>query len=359
MRNRNIRIHIWDTPGKNDLSKIKKYLKDIACAIFVYDILDEESFTSIKKLIEDYKKYLPKTVIMILVGNKFDLEEKRKVDTSEGQEFSIKYDIHFYETSANYGININEIFEKVSYEITTKIEQGFYDFDNNNSLGIKIFINPKNEDTDNINETQNNTKINEIQSENKLNLAEINIMELIKSNEMYTNRIRQQEELLKEVKIIELQLNQKITELQKTIIEKEHLIKDLNKQINKLNETIIIQQNEYCNIDDKNKIIKLMEENKKLVNEIKEIKSTSPIELIPGEKFINIILKSSDENILYPILCKNTDKFKKIEDIFYDKFPDYQNKENYFIVNNNNIQKNKNLEDNNINNNDIITITQK
>jgi CRISPR/Cas system-associated protein endoribonuclease Cas2 len=63
-----------------------------------------------------------------------------------------------------------------------------------------------------------------------------------------------------------------------------------------------------------------------------------------------------DQNIIYSIICKNTDNFKEIEKRFYEKYPEYRNTKNYFIVNGKEIDKTKNLDENKIKNSDIITI---
>jgi len=75
-----------------------------------------------------------------------------------------------------------------------------------------------------------------------------------------------------------------------------------------------------------------------------------------GEKLISIQIISAEQDIDYSLITKNTEKFSKIEDLLYEKYPKYVETENYFIVNGNKINRNKNLEANNIKNNDIITL---
>jgi predicted transcriptional regulator len=65
---------------------------------------------------------------------------------------------------------------------------------------------------------------------------------------------------------------------------------------------------------------------------------------------------SDEQDINYSIVSKNTEKFSKIEAMLYDKFPKYIESENYFFVGEKKINRNKTLEQNNINNNDIITL---
>ena len=71
---------------------------------------------------------------------------------------------------------------------------------------------------------------------------------------------------------------------------------------------------------------------------------------------MTIIIISNDKKIHYSFLCKNTDKFTRIEKLIYEKYPEYKKTENYFFVNGNKINKNETLEENKIKNSDIITI---
>jgi hypothetical protein len=59
----------------------------------------------------------------------------------------------------------------------------------------------------------------------------------------------------------------------------------------------------------------------------------------------------------YTIIAKNNDKFSKIEDILYEKYPNYKESDNYFIFKGNKVKRNKTLEENNIKDNDIIMLS--
>jgi GTPase SAR1 family protein len=53
-------------------------------------------------------------VIIILVGNKTDLSEKRQVSVEEGEDKSNKEGIMFIESSAKAGFNIKALFRKLA-----------------------------------------------------------------------------------------------------------------------------------------------------------------------------------------------------------------------------------------------------
>ena len=103
-------------------------------------------------------------------------------------------------------------------------------------------------------------------------------------------------------------------------------------------------------------IINLLKEIKEKDKEIREIKSRYPFELLEGEKMLCVIFVSVNQEIHYPMICKNTDKFINIEAKLYEEYPNYMNSQNYFMVKANVINKYKSLSENNINNNDIIVL---
>lgn len=64
-----------------------------------------------------------KNVYKILVGNKCDLEEKRKVSYEQGKEFADTYGMKFLETSAKTAHNVAESFVTMTKEIIAKNSQ--------------------------------------------------------------------------------------------------------------------------------------------------------------------------------------------------------------------------------------------
>jgi small GTP-binding protein len=145
IKNKVFRIQIWDTAGQENFRSITRaYYKNSVCALVVYDISSRDSFNNVTTWIEDCKNQSPKTIFMVLVGNKCDLNDKRQVTAEEGKELADKNDMMFFETSAKDGINVDEIFLNSANEISKKIEQGYYDLDND-TCGIKRGLNRNNQ----------------------------------------------------------------------------------------------------------------------------------------------------------------------------------------------------------------------
>ena len=75
-----ILFNVWDTAGQERFkSLIPSYIKDSAVAIVCYDVTNAESFQSVDKWIEDAKAIREDDVLLILVGNKSDMESTRQV----------------------------------------------------------------------------------------------------------------------------------------------------------------------------------------------------------------------------------------------------------------------------------------
>ena len=130
------RIQIWDTAGQENFRSItRSYYKNTACAIIVYEINNKNSFEHISSWIEECKNTAPKSILMVLVGNKCDLDN-REVTEEEGREFAEKNGMLFFETSAKTGKNVEELFKESVKVIDQKIKENYYDLEND-SCGIK------------------------------------------------------------------------------------------------------------------------------------------------------------------------------------------------------------------------------
>ena len=78
-----------------------------------------------------------KNILICLVGNKIDLEDKREVSYEEGKNFAEENDLLFFETSAKDGNNIREIFLESATILVDKIEKGEIKLEASDN-GIKI-----------------------------------------------------------------------------------------------------------------------------------------------------------------------------------------------------------------------------
>jgi Ras-related protein Rab-6A len=115
LEDRTVRLQLWDTAGQERFrSLIPSYIRDSSVAVVVYDITNRASFLNTSKWIEDVRNERGNDVIIVLVGNKTDLSEKRQVSVEEGEDKSTKEGIMFIESSAKAGFNIKALFRKLA-----------------------------------------------------------------------------------------------------------------------------------------------------------------------------------------------------------------------------------------------------
>eukprot|EP00026_Physarum_polycephalum_P012546 Phypoly_transcript_12867.p1 GENE.Phypoly_transcript_12867~~Phypoly_transcript_12867.p1 ORF type:complete len:212 (+),score=24.33 Phypoly_transcript_12867:267-902(+) len=115
LEDRTIRLQLWDTAGQERFrSLIPSYIRDSSVAIIVYDVTNRASFVNTAKWIDDVRIERGNDVVMMLVGNKTDLADKRQVSVEEGEQQASEYKVMFIETSATAGFNIKALFRKVA-----------------------------------------------------------------------------------------------------------------------------------------------------------------------------------------------------------------------------------------------------
>jgi len=113
--NKVVRMQIWDTAGQERFRAItRSYFRGKAAVIVVYDVTDRKSFDNIRKWYREIKSLADAGVMIILVGNKCDVESGRQVDFSEGLVLAEELNVSFFESSAKSNLHIIEIFTVVA-----------------------------------------------------------------------------------------------------------------------------------------------------------------------------------------------------------------------------------------------------
>ena len=114
-----VKLQMWDTCGQEVYrSLISSFYRSASLAIIVYSIDNEESFNNIEKWLNDVKSQSNPNVKIFLIGNKADLEDKRKVARIEGEKFYNDHKLtYFIETSAKTGFNVQNVFIKAAKEL--------------------------------------------------------------------------------------------------------------------------------------------------------------------------------------------------------------------------------------------------
>ncbi|KAK8845858.1 hypothetical protein M9Y10_020784 [Tritrichomonas musculus] len=120
---KSIKSQIWDTSGQEQFKTITNdFFHGVSGAILFYDVTDPISFNSLPQWLHELRKDAVKNLVIILVGNKCDLEDKRKISTEKGVKFAKKEKLLFIEASALESINVNETFVYLFTEILKTIK---------------------------------------------------------------------------------------------------------------------------------------------------------------------------------------------------------------------------------------------
>ncbi|KAG4305614.1 hypothetical protein PORY_001170 [Pneumocystis oryctolagi] len=115
LEDKTVRLQLWDTAGQERFrSLITSYIRDSTVAVVVYDITNRSSFINTSKWIDDVKAERGNDVIIVIVGNKTDLSNKRQVTTNEGEKMAKELKILFMETSAKTGHNVKPLFKDIA-----------------------------------------------------------------------------------------------------------------------------------------------------------------------------------------------------------------------------------------------------
>jgi Ras-related protein Rab-6A len=115
LEDRTVRLQLWDTAGQERFrSLIPSYIRDSSVAVVVYDITNRASFQNTSKWVDDVRAERGNDVIIVLVGNKTDLNDKRQVTTEEAEKRAQEFNVMFIETSAKAGHNVKTLFKKIA-----------------------------------------------------------------------------------------------------------------------------------------------------------------------------------------------------------------------------------------------------
>jgi Ras-related protein Rab-1A len=106
-----VKLQIWDTAGQERFRTITSaYYRGAHGIIMVYDVTNYESFEHVEEWLNEVNRHASENTLKLLVGNKADLQEDKKVPTQDAQRFADKLEISFLETSAKNATNVEAAF---------------------------------------------------------------------------------------------------------------------------------------------------------------------------------------------------------------------------------------------------------
>uniref|UniRef100_UPI003AAF7D27 ras-related protein Rab-25-like isoform X1 n=1 Tax=Centroberyx gerrardi TaxID=166262 RepID=UPI003AAF7D27 len=109
-----IKAQIWDTAGLERYRAITSaYYRGAVGALLVYDISKHLTYESAERWLKELYDHADPHIVVMLVGNKSDLETLRTVPTEEARGFAEKKGLMYMETSALESTNVEAAFNEV------------------------------------------------------------------------------------------------------------------------------------------------------------------------------------------------------------------------------------------------------
>eukprot|EP00598_Pedospumella_elongata_P007608 CAMPEP_0184971266 /NCGR_PEP_ID=MMETSP1098-20130426/3527_1 /TAXON_ID=89044 /ORGANISM="Spumella elongata, Strain CCAP 955/1" /LENGTH=209 /DNA_ID=CAMNT_0027493361 /DNA_START=93 /DNA_END=722 /DNA_ORIENTATION=+ len=117
-----IKLQIWDTAGQERFRTITtSYFRGAQGILLVYDITDRGSFTAVRSWMKQIDLHADGNVSRVLIGNKCDLVDERRVRAEEGEALAAEFNIKFFETSAKESVGVKEAFAYLAMEVKNRI----------------------------------------------------------------------------------------------------------------------------------------------------------------------------------------------------------------------------------------------
>ena len=108
-----VRLLLWDIGGQDIFQKLRTiYFKGSNAALGVFDVTNPQSLLKLPGWVSSIKKTVKKSIPMIIVGNKIDLE--RQVGRQEAEDLAKRLNCDYLETSAKTGEKVEFAFESIA-----------------------------------------------------------------------------------------------------------------------------------------------------------------------------------------------------------------------------------------------------
>ncbi|XP_016064552.1 PREDICTED: dnaJ homolog subfamily C member 27 isoform X2 [Miniopterus natalensis] len=130
VRDREIKVNIFDMAGHPFFYEVRnEFYKDTQGVMLVYDVGQKDSFDALDAWLAEMKQDLGphgnmENVVFVVCANKIDCTKHRCVDESEGRLWAESKGFLYFETSAQTGEGINEMFQTFYASIVDLCENG-------------------------------------------------------------------------------------------------------------------------------------------------------------------------------------------------------------------------------------------
>ena len=84
-----IKLQIWDTAGQERFRAVtRSYYRGTAGVLLVYDVTRQATFKHLESWLSEAQQFTSKNAVVLLIGNKADMEQEREVSIEEAEAFA-------------------------------------------------------------------------------------------------------------------------------------------------------------------------------------------------------------------------------------------------------------------------------
>jgi small GTP-binding protein len=120
-----IKLEIWDTAGQESyLSITRSYYRGADGCLLVFDISSKTSFENLSMWLSEARQNSNNpNLVILMIGNKADLETTRQVSSKEASDFAVANGLQFMELSAKNYKDVEDAFVRTASLIDLKKDE--------------------------------------------------------------------------------------------------------------------------------------------------------------------------------------------------------------------------------------------
>lgn len=113
-----IQLILWDIAGQQKFDKMRSaFYLGAQGVLLVFDLTNPNTFHNIMNWYADIKKEIELGINGILIGNKSDLSEERKISYDSASRLASAINFDYFETSALSGTNVEKAFKQLAQKL--------------------------------------------------------------------------------------------------------------------------------------------------------------------------------------------------------------------------------------------------